>query len=62
MLPGSSMIPRAEIAMIIVYQFHQHSTDIITDQVLAALALVSAVTSSVAPPALRALLERQSHV
>jgi len=55
-LLGISMIPRAEIAMVIVYQCQQLGSDIVPDKVFAAMVLVSVMTSIIAPLILRSLL------
>jgi len=58
-LLGLSMIPRAEIAMVIVYQCHQLGDDIVPDNVFAAMVLVAVMTSIFAPLVLRLLLVKQ---
>jgi len=62
-LLGLSMIPRAEIAMVIVFQCRQLSADIIPDDVYAAITLVSVMTSIFAPVILRwQFSKRDKHV
>jgi len=58
-LLGISMIPRAEIAMVIVYQCHQLGDDIIPNNVFSAVVLVTVMTSIAASLILRNLLVRQ---
>ena len=58
-LLGLSMIPRAEIAMVIVYQCHQLGDDIISDNVFAAVVLVAVMTSIAASLILRSLLVKR---
>ena len=58
-LLGISMIPRAEIAMVIVYQCHQLGGDIISNNVFSAVVLVAVMTSIAASLILRNLLVRQ---
>ncbi len=58
-LLGISMIPRAEIAMVIVYQCHQLGDDIVPDNVFAAVVLVAVMTSIVASLMLRTLLVKK---
>ena len=53
------MIPRAEIAMVIVYQCHQLGDDIVPDNVFAAVVLVAVMTSIVASLMLRTLLVKK---
>lgn len=60
-LLGLSMIPRAEIAMVIVYQCHQLGTGVVSDSVFAAMVLVAVMTSIVASLILRFLLTKQPH-
>lgn len=59
-LLGVSMIPRAEIAIVVVHQCHQFGRDIVPDSVYAAMIVVAVMTSLVAPPILRSMLVRQS--
>ena len=59
-LLGLSMIPLAEIAMVIIYQCHQLGDDVIPDNVFAAMVVVSVMTSILAPLILRSLLTKQS--
>lgn len=58
-LLGISMIPRAEIAMVIVYQCRQLNEQIITDKIFAAMVAVSVITSLFAPLLIRPLLAQQ---
>lgn len=55
---GVSMIPRAEIAMIIVYQCRQLGEGVVPDGILAGMVLVTAATTIVCPLILRPLLKR----
>jgi Kef-type K+ transport system membrane component KefB len=59
-LLGLSMIPRAEIAMVVVYQCRQLGDDIVTETVFGAMVVVSVMTSILAPLILRSMLVRQS--
>lgn len=59
-LLGLSMIPRAEIAMVIAYQCHQLGEDIVPDNVFSAMVLVAIITSVIAPLILRSLLAKQT--
>jgi Kef-type K+ transport system membrane component KefB len=61
-LLGLSMIPRAEIAMIVVYQCREFSDDIVPENVFAAMVLVVVMTSIIAPLILRSLLVKQTMV
>lgn len=45
LLLGISMVPRAEIALVIMYQCYQLDTNIISDVVFAAMVLMSLATS-----------------
>lgn len=55
------MIPRAEIAMVIVYQCHQLGDRLVPDHILAAVVLVAVMTSIAASLMLRTLLvEKQA--
>lgn len=55
---GVSMVPRAEIAMIVVQQGHALGEWAVPSDVYAAIAFVSIVTCVAAPLALRAMLRR----
>lgn len=57
-LIGTSMIPRAEIAMVIMHQGHQLGPDVVPASVYAAMVVVSALTCLLAPLLLAPLLER----
>lgn len=57
-LLGFSMIPRAEIAMVIVHQCRALDPTIVTDKIFAAVVLVSIATSVLSPLLLRSLLTR----
>ena len=57
-LLGFSMIPRAEIAMVVVYQCREFSDDIVSENVFAAMVLV--MTSIIAPLILRPLLVKKT--
>jgi len=58
-LLGVSMIPRAEIAMVIVYQCRQLGERVVPDEILAGMVLVTAATAIVCPLILRPLLKRR---
>lgn len=53
------MVPRAEIAMVVVYQCHQLGEDIVPDKVFVAMVLMAVMTSVIAPVILRFLLVKQ---
>ena len=55
-LLGLSMVPRAEIAMVIVYQCHQLSSTVVPDKIFSAMVIVAVVTSIIAPLLLRSML------
>lgn len=55
---GISMVPRAEIAMIIIYQCGIFGSNIISSEVFAAMVLMTIMTSVIAPVVLRAMLAR----
>jgi len=59
-LLGLSMIPRAEIAMVVVYQCREFSDDIVSENVFAAMVLVVVMTSIIAPLILHSLLVKQT--
>lgn len=59
-LLGLSMIPRAEIAMVVVYQCREFSDDIVPENIFAAMVLVVVMTSIIAPLILRYLLAKQA--
>jgi len=50
---GLSMVPRAEIAMVVIHQCRQFGTDVVPDRVFAAMILLAVATSVLAPIALR---------
>jgi len=56
-LLGLSMVPRAEIAMVVVFQCRQLDGGIVSDEVFAAMVVLSVMTSIFAPLALRRLLD-----
>ena len=58
-LLGISMVPRAEIAMIIIYQCSIFGSNIVSDEVFAAMVLMAIMTSISAPVALRLMLSRK---
>jgi len=60
LLLGVSMVPRAEIALVIIHQFHELDTDIISEEVFAGLVFVSIVTSITAPLMLRWIIQRKT--
>jgi Kef-type K+ transport system membrane component KefB len=55
-LLGLSMVPRAEIAMVVVFQCRQLGGDLVSDAVFAAMVVLSVMTSIFAPLVLRRLL------
>jgi Kef-type K+ transport system membrane component KefB len=55
-LLGISMIPRAEIALVVLYQCSKVADDIVPDEVFAAMVVVSLASSIIAPLLLRGLL------
>lgn len=57
---GISMIPRAEIALVIVLQCRQLGENVVPDGIYSAIVLVSIITSVAAPLTLRPLLSRHS--
>jgi Kef-type K+ transport system membrane component KefB len=59
-LLGISMIPRAEIAMVVVYQCHLLGKEVIPDRLFGAMVAVSVITSILAPIALRVMLVRSA--
>jgi len=56
MLLGVSMIPRAEIALVVIYQCSKVGEDMISAEVFAAMVVVSLASSIFAPLLLRSLL------
>lgn len=56
---GVSMIPRAEIALVVMYECRAVDAEIIPPEVFAAVVVVSVLTSIAAPVALRRLLSDQ---
>lgn len=56
MLLGVSMIPRAEIALVVIYQCSKVGEDIVSPEVFAAMVVVSLASSIFAPLLLRSLL------
>jgi Kef-type K+ transport system membrane component KefB len=58
-LLGLSMVPRAEIAMVIVFQCRQLGGGLVSDEVFSAMVLLSVMTSIFAPLVLRRLLAAQ---
>jgi Kef-type K+ transport system membrane component KefB len=59
-LLGISMIPRAEIALVVVYQCSQFGERVVPAPVLAGMVLVSLATSITSPMLLRRLLGKSS--
>jgi hypothetical protein len=55
------MIPRAEIAMVVVYQCHLLGQDVIPDRLFGAMIIVSVATSILAPMALRLMEPHSNH-
>lgn len=58
LLIGASMIPRAEIAMVIMHQGQQFGQAVVPDSIYAGMVLVTAVTCLASPLALHPLLKR----
>jgi Kef-type K+ transport system membrane component KefB len=58
-LLGISMIPRAEIAMVIMYQCHLLGEEVVPDEIFAAMVIVAVITSIFAPLVLRFAFPRQ---
>lgn len=58
-LLGISMIPRAEVTMVILYQCRQLSEGIVPSEVFAGIVLVTAATTIACPLILRPLLNRR---
>jgi Kef-type K+ transport system membrane component KefB len=56
-LLGLSMIPRAEIAMLVVYECSLIGDDIVPQELFAALIVMAILTSLIAPPLVRARLQ-----
>jgi Kef-type K+ transport system membrane component KefB len=56
---GLSMIPRAEIALLVVYQSSQLGGDVVSQEIFAGIVIASMMTSLAAPPIVRLLLIRQ---
>ena len=56
LLLGISMIPRAEISLIIMHQCRQFGDDLISEEVFAGMVLLSVATSIMAPIMLRPLM------
>jgi Kef-type K+ transport system membrane component KefB len=59
MLLGISMAPRAEIALVVMYQCSQLGDDIVPGNVFAAMVVVSVITSILAPLVLRSRLTKK---
>jgi len=57
---GVSMIPRAEIALVVLYECRAIDDDMVSHDVFAGVVLMSLATCVVAPIALRRMLSRQS--
>jgi Kef-type K+ transport system membrane component KefB len=53
---GISMVPRAEIAMVVVFQCRQLDGDLVSDEVFTAMVVLAVMTSIFAPLVLRRLL------
>ena len=58
---GIGMIPRAEIAMVVVYQCHLLDKNVIPDRLFGAMIIVSVATSILAPMALRLMEPLSNH-
>ena len=59
LLLGVSMIPRAEIAMVVIYQCHLLGSDVISGTLFGSLVIVSVLTSILAPLLLRSMLRQE---
>jgi Kef-type K+ transport system membrane component KefB len=57
---GVSMIPRAEITMVIMKRAHSMGSGIVTDQLFSGMVFVSAITATFAPLVLYRMLKRYS--
>jgi Kef-type K+ transport system membrane component KefB len=57
---GVSMIPRAEIALVVIYECRSIDEDVVSHDVFAGIVLMSLATCIVAPIALRRMLSAQS--
>lgn len=57
---GVSMIPRAEIALVVIYECRAIDSSIVPPEVFTGMVLVSLATSTLAPVALRLILNTQS--
>jgi len=57
---GVSMIPRAEIALLVIYQCTQINADIVPPEIFAAVVVASILTSTLAPLLTRWLLVRKN--
>ena len=60
MLLGVSMIPRAEIALVVIYQCQLLGGNMVPDEIFTAMVWVSVMTSIIAPLIVRSLLKRQT--
>lgn len=58
-LLGVSMVPRAEIALVVVYQCRQLGEGLVSDELFAAMVLMSIVTSMAAPMLARRQLSKE---
>ena len=58
-LLGISMIPRAEIALVVLYQCRQLGGNIITSEVFSGMVTASVMTSIISPPILRSVMTRK---
>jgi Kef-type K+ transport system membrane component KefB len=60
LLIGASMIPRAEISLVVMQRAHAMGAGIVSSQIYNAMIMVSAVTCMLAPFTVRPLLRKQS--
>lgn len=60
LLLGVSMVPRAEIAMLIVFQASLLGKEIVSPELYAAMVLVTVLTSIMSPVYLRYLFKKQN--
>ncbi|HKK72436.1 MAG TPA: cation:proton antiporter, partial [Candidatus Krumholzibacteria bacterium] len=57
-LVGVSMIPRAEIALVVMHQGRRLGEDVVSSELYSAMVVVSALTCLLTPLVLRPLLRR----
>jgi len=59
---GISMVPRAEIALVIIYQCRELGEDILSEEIFTIMVLVFAATSIITPLILRSLIPKQAKI